>query len=357
MSASPFDVHAHVVVPERSCGRRNLARAGGRFRAMRHVEGVVQHYAWGDRDFLPALLGVAPDGRPWAELWLGTHPNGPSTLDGRPLAEVTGPLPYLLKVLAVGEPLSLQAHPTSAQATAGFAAGRYPDDQPKPELLVALTPFEAFCGFRPSDDALALLDDLGAQEFAAAVRDGGPGEALHGLYRGRIRSAPVVAACAGRAHPAARWADRLGRRYPGDPSVAATLLLNHVSLAPGEAIFLGPGNLHAYLAGSGVELMGASDNVVRGGLTVKAVDVDDLLAVVDPSPLADPVRPPAERYAVDGTPIRLLRLAGPGRHEAAAHELVVTSAGRTGYLAPGTTLTVAQSETAYVATTVSSSEY
>ena len=324
---------------------------------MRHVEGVVQHYAWGDRDFLPALLGVAPDGRPWAELWLGTHPNGPSTLDGRPLAEVTGPLPYLLKVLAVGEPLSLQAHPTSTQAAAGFAAGRYPDDQPKPELLVALTPFEAFCGFRPSDDALALLDDLGAQEFAAAVRDGGPGEALHGLYRGRIRSASVIAPCAGRAHPAARWADRLGRRYPGDPSVAATLLLNHVSLAPGEAIFLGPGNLHAYLAGAGVELMGASDNVVRGGLTVKAVDVDDLLAVVDPSPLADPVRPPAERYALDGTPIRLLRLAGPGRHEAAAHELVVTSTGRTGYIAPGTTLTVAPSETAYIATTVSSSEY
>ncbi len=324
---------------------------------MRHVEGVVQHYAWGDPEFLPALLGIAPDGRPWAELWLGTHPNGPATVDGRPLSEVAGPLPYLLKVLAAAEPLSLQAHPTRAQAAAGFAAGRYPDDQPKPELLVALTRFEALCGFRPIDDALALLDTLGARELAAAVRHGGPGEALHGLYRGRIRSDPVVAACAGQEHPAARWAGRLGRRYPGDPSVAATLLLNHVTLAPGEAIFLGPGNLHAYLAGAGVELMGASDNVVRGGLTVKAVDVDDLLAVVDPTPLADPVRPPAERYALDDTPIRLLRLAGPARHDAAAHELVVTSTGRTGYLAPGATLTVAGAETAFVATTVPSSEH
>ena len=121
---------------------------------MRHVEGVVQHYAWGDPEFLPALLGIAPDGRPWAELWLGTHPNGPATVDGRPLSEVAGPLPYLLKVLAAAEPLSLQAHPTRAQAAAGFAAGRYPDDQPKPELLVALTRFEALCGFRPIDDAL-----------------------------------------------------------------------------------------------------------------------------------------------------------------------------------------------------------
>src|SRR6188474_2955160 len=102
---------------------------------MEDVEGVVQHYAWGDPGYIPTLLGVEPDGRPWAELWLGTHPNGPATLaDGRPLADVTGPLPYLLKVLAAATPLSLQAHPTRAQAEVGFAAGRYPDAEPKPEL-------------------------------------------------------------------------------------------------------------------------------------------------------------------------------------------------------------------------------
>ena len=124
---------------------------------MQPVDGVVQHYAWGDHDFIPRLLGTEPDGRPWAELWLGTHPNGPTTIAGRPLAEITGPLPYLLKVLAAAEPLSLQAHPTREQAIAGFAAGRYPDDQPKPELLMALTPFSALCGVRSIDATLALL--------------------------------------------------------------------------------------------------------------------------------------------------------------------------------------------------------
>jgi len=318
---------------------------------MQPVRGAVQHYAWGDRRYLPDLLGVEPDGRPWAELWLGTHPNGPATVGGRPLAAVSGPLPYLLKVLAVAEPLSLQAHPTKAQAVAGHAAGRYPDDEPKPELLVALTPFEALCGFRPIEAALALLDQLGAAELAGALRHGGPGEAVEGLYRGRLASAPVVAACAGREEPAARWADQLGRRYPGDPSVAVTLLLNHVRLAPGEAIFLPAGNLHAYLGGAGIELMGASDNVVRGGLTDKRVDVDDLLAIVDPTPQPEPVRPPTSCYEIDGTAIRLLRLGGPARHRAGVRELIVTSTGRTGYLAPDDTLDIAADETAYVATT------
>src|SRR4051794_6062880 len=114
-------------------------------RVVQSVTGIVQHYAWGDHEFIPRLLGRAPDGRPWAELWLGTHPNGPALLaDGRPLLEVTGPLPYLLKVLAAAEPLSLQAHPSRAQAVAGYDAGRYPDPEPKPELLCALTPFTAY---------------------------------------------------------------------------------------------------------------------------------------------------------------------------------------------------------------------
>ncbi len=321
---------------------------------MQAIVGVVQHYAWGDHDVIPRLLGRSPDGRPWAELWLGTHPSGPSALpDGRPLADVTGPLPYLLKVLSAAEPLSLQAHPSATQAQAGFAAGRYPDPEPKPELLVALTPFEAFCGVRPVDDTLALLDELGAgaAELGAAIRHDGPAGALEALYRGRVAVAPVIEAAASVDRAAARWVGRLAARYPGDPSVVATLLLSHVQLAPGEAMFLGPGNLHAYLGGAGIELMGASDNVVRGGLTDKPVDVDDLLAVLDATPLADPVRPAVDEYALDNTPIRLLRLVGPARHVSAAHELVVTSAGDTGYLAPGHALDVAAGVTAYVATT------
>jgi len=316
---------------------------------MQPVEGVVQHYAWGDTTFIPRLLGLAPDGRPWAELWLGTHLNGPATIAGAPLADITGPLPYLLKVLAAAEPLSLQAHPTKTQAVAGFAAGRYPDDEPKPELLLALTPFEALCGIRPVDATLELLDGLGARDLAAAVAQDGPGGALHGLYRGRLAVGPIVDACAEADGPETSWVRRLAERYPGDPSVAATLLLNLVRLTPGEAIFLGPGNLHAYLTGAGIELMGASDNVVRGGLTTKPVDVDDLLAVVDPTPLAHPVRPAADVYALDDTPIRLHHLAGPTEHTSAGHGLVVTSEGETGYLAPGATLAVPEGTTAYVA--------
>ena len=114
---------------------------------MQTVEPVIQHYAWGDTTFLPSLLGVEPDGRPWAELWLGTHPNGPSRLaDGRLLSEVAGELPYLLKVLAAAQPLSLQTHPNREQAVDGFQRGVYPYPNPKPELLLALTPFEALCG-------------------------------------------------------------------------------------------------------------------------------------------------------------------------------------------------------------------
>jgi mannose-6-phosphate isomerase len=320
-------------------------------RVVQSVTGIVQHYAWGDHEFIPRLLGQAPDGRPWAELWLGTHPNGPALLaDGRTLLDVTGPLPYLLKVLAAAEPLSLQAHPSRAQAAAGYDAGRYPDPEPKPELLCALTPFSAYCGVRPVEATLALLDELGATELAAAVAHDGPGGALAGLYRGRIHVDPIVAGAAASRRPEATWVTRLAARYPGDPSVAVTLLLNFVELAPGEAMFLGPGNLHAYLSGAGVELMGASDNVVRGGLTQKPVDVDDLLAVTDPTPLRDPVLAPGPIHALIGTSIRLLRLEGPASRTAETHELVITTAGFTGYLAPGATVDVAAGTTAYIAT-------
>lgn len=320
---------------------------------MRVVTGVVQHYAWGDRDFIPRLLGQSPDGRPWAELWLGTHANGPATLDdGRPLAEVTGPLPYLLKVLAAAEPLSLQAHPTREQAAAGYAAGRYPDPEPKPELLCALTPFTAYCGVRPVDDTLVLLAELGpgTDQLAGLLGHNGPAAALEALYRGHLHVAPILAAAAHSDRPEARWVMSLAARYPGDPSVAATLLLNLVELAPGEAIHLDAGNLHAYLGGAGIELMGASDNVVRGGLTQKPVDVDDLLAVADTTPLVEPRLAPSDELALAGTSIRLLRIDGPSCRVAESHELVITTAGVTGYLPPSDTLEVPAGDTAYVAT-------
>lgn len=305
---------------------------------VRVVEGAIQHYEWGDPDFIPTLLGVPGRGRPWAELWLGTHPNGPTKLDdGSPLSDVTGDLPYLLKVLSASQPLSLQAHPTAEQAEAGHRAGTYGDPFPKPELLVALTPFEALCGVRPVDATLALLDSIGADALAGEVSSDGPSAAMAGLYRGRIDSSSIIESCRSSDLPEARWATELADRYPNDPSVAVTLLLNLVSLEPGEALHLTAGNLHAYLRGSGIELMTASDNVVRGGLTVKEVDVDLLLDVVDPTPLADPIMTVNDgRYPLPEADVVLVRLDVGDSHTATGHELAVSLDGTTLYLSPGT---------------------
>jgi mannose-6-phosphate isomerase len=302
---------------------------------------VVQHYAWGDPTFIPELLHTTADGRPWAELWLGTHPNGSATTDdGTPLRELTGELPYLLKVLAAVEPLSLQAHPTAEQAVDGHARGLYPDDRAKPELLCALTTFEALCGIRPIAPTLTLLGALGADALARTVRNDGIFAVIEGLYRGRIDPEPTVVICRRSDRPEAQLIDRLARRYPGDPSVVVTLLLNRVTLRPGEAIHLTAGNLHAYLGGAGVELMGASDNVVRGGLTAKEIDVDELLRILDPTPLAQPVIAGTHgRYPLPEAGCALLRVE-PGRsHTSTGHELTVGLDGSTRYLPPGATLT------------------
>jgi mannose-6-phosphate isomerase len=306
------------------------------------VTGVVQHYAWGDRTFIPELLHTTADGRPWAELWLGTHANGPSTIDGRPLAESTGDLPYLLKVLAAAEPLSLQVHPTREQALDGHARGIYPDDRAKPELLVALTRFDALCGIRPIAATLTLLGALGAERLAAAIRSDGHAAVIDALYRGRIDPGPTIVACSRSQRPEAELVTRLAAQYPDDPSVVVTLLLNRVTLRPGEAIHLTAGNLHAYLSGAGIELMGASDNVVRGGMTAKHVDIDELLRILDTTPLAEPVMTAAARagrYPLPEAGCTLVRIE-PGRtHTSTGHELAVSLAGDTRYLPPGATLT------------------
>ena len=303
---------------------------------MQRVEGVIQHYEWGDPAFIPDLMGVERDGQPWAELWLGTHPNGPTRLaDGSPLSELTGDLPYLLKVLAAGEPLSLQTHPNAVQAADGYARGVLPDPNPKPELLCALTPFQALCGVRPVEATLALFDELGIEELARVLAADGPGAVLDGLYRRRLDPQPAIDACRSSDRLEAEWARQLAARYPGEPSVAATLLLNLVVLEPGQALRLDAGNLHAYLHGAGIELMGASDNVLRGGLTVKHVDVDELLAVVDPTPVDQPVLPDGDRFELPAAGVALLHLAPGDAHTATGHELAVDLCGATTYWAPG----------------------
>ena len=302
---------------------------------MQRVHGVVQHYAWGDPIFIPSLLGVDPDGEPWAELWIGTHPSGPATLDdGRPLRDLAGELPYLLKVLAAAQPLSLQAHPDADQARDGYERGVYTDPNPKPELLCALTEFDALCGIRPADATMALLDELGARCLSDVLAADGPRGVLTALYAGTIEPRSVVEACASSSRSEARWVTRLAELYPADPSVVATLLLNLVHLSPGETLRLGPGNLHAYLRGAAIELMGPSDNVVRAGLTAKAVDVDELLRIVDTTPLAEPVIAGDGRYRLTDD-VQLVRLEPGDIHRAVGHEVSIDLAGAAWYLAPG----------------------
>lgn len=284
---------------------------------MELLENTVQTYAWGSPTAIPSLLGRAPTGEPQAELWLGAHPSAPSKARGAPLDQLIarsperllgsasvkrfGPaLPFLLKVLAAGQPLSLQAHPSLAQAREGFAreeaAGvprtaphrNYKDANHKPELICALTPFHALCGFRRAADSARLLRGLGLD--AATLEHGGVRayfEQVMTLPRADQQALAERAARASLARPPVgferecAWAVKLGDQYPGDVGVVGALLLNLVTLQPGEALSLDAGNLHAYLEGTGIELMASSDNVLRGGLTPKHVDVPELLRVLD----------------------------------------------------------------------------
>ncbi len=297
---------------------------------MRRLTGTVQPYAWGSTTVIPDLLGVEPTGQPQAELWFGAHPLHSSTVDGTPLTELIaaeperligaapvaayGPrLPFLMKVLAAERPLSLQAHPTRAQAEAGYdreqALGvprdaperSYRDGWPKPEVLCALEPTEALCGFREPRTTYQLFARLGvasALELVEPLRDGTGAHLakVFGrlLHLGRTESAQLVVdevvAAAGRAHDDCELSGftsvalELARFYPGDPGVLAALLMNRIEFGPYDAIYLPPGDLHAYLRGGGIEIMANSDNVLRGGLTPKHIDVDALLAVLDFNP-------------------------------------------------------------------------
>lgn len=261
----------------------------------RLIAGTVRHYDWGDENVLPDLLGVPRDGRPWAELWFGTHPQAPSHLDahdGQPLADVTGEMSVLVKILACARPLSLQTHPNARRAREGCAredaagiprdaASRmYRDPFDKPEQVVALTRFEALCGFLPIDAALERLHGWGWTTEADTLAASG----VHGYMQWAFARAdvPPVAHCDD-------WMVRLSALYPRDPGLRTAALLHHVVLEPGESLMLGAGNLHAYLHGTALEAMRSSDNVVRAGFTSKHVDVAELLAIVDVEPLTDPV--------------------------------------------------------------------
>ena len=275
---------------------------------MHRLTGPIRPYAWGSRTAIARLQGrPAPTAAPEAELWLGAHPGDPATVDGTSLADMIaaepepvlgagvvarfGPrLPYLMKVLAAAAPLSLQAHPDAEQARERFAAGHpsYVDGYHKPELLVAVSDFEALCGFRDPAASAAELSTLDSSALKPVVSALGGGD-LRAAMADLIELPAEAVTEASSAPGAPELVRRLAAAYPGDPGVLVALLLNHFTLAPGEAIWMPAGNLHAYLEGTGVEIMAASDNVLRGGLTPKHVDVPELLRVLRFEVLADPV--------------------------------------------------------------------
>lgn len=305
---------------------------------MEHLQGALRTYPWGSRTLLAQLRGTeVPSEAPEAELWFGAHSAAPSLVDGQGLdaliaADPVGmlgkrvadqygsQLPFLLKLLAAAEPLSIQAHPSRSQAKDGFSreeaegislddpTRNYKDPNPKPELIVALTPFEALAGFRPLDQTrefFAALDceelDRYASLLDAPSEDAGlraafttfislPEDARTSLIAAIVPAAQRVAgdATAGDAAALAGMFLRVHEKYPNDVGVLAALLLNYVQLRPGEALYLAAGQLHAYLSGLGVEIMANSDNVLRGGLTSKHVDVPELVKVLDFSSLEDP---------------------------------------------------------------------
>ncbi|HEV7623410.1 MAG TPA: mannose-6-phosphate isomerase, class I [Amnibacterium sp.] len=364
------------------------------------ITNTPRDYAWGSRTAIAELLGRRPSGGPEAELWLGAHPAWPSVVTdatpafaGRALdaviaedpARFLGPgrttLPFLLKVLAADQPLSLQVHPNPAQAQAGFAreneAGlavdaperNYRDASAKPELLLALSPsFEALAGFQHVSTLRLLIEELivvasgddrdALRAFADRLATGDPalagstgsahdvaaldppasptttpahtggGNPLHETVAWLLHAGDDVAALVGAVIRAAAASPagssfqrefatvgRLAALHPGDPGVVLSLLLNRISLSRGQALFLRAGSIHAYLEGLGIELMASSDNVLRGGLTSKHVDVDELLDVVvfesTPPPIVQPDSPVegVDVFRTDGDDFVLAQIA------------------------------------------------
>ncbi|MFT4157044.1 MAG: mannose-6-phosphate isomerase, class I [Microbacterium sp.] len=282
------------------------------------LSNVPRDYAWGSHTLLADLAGRSPSAQPEAEVWFGDHPGDPADLDGAgTLDSVTGgKLPYLLKLLAAASPLSIQVHPTLEQARAGWAresvldvddpSRNYRDGNHKPELIVALSErFESLSGLRPLADTFRLLDVLGeaVEPLRARLQTTTVRETIGWLLSGTAQAVvDAIIAAVEQTSDAGEWTDtvravaRIASTYPGDPGVVVALLMNYVVLRRGEGMFLHAGLLHAYLAGLGVEIMAASDNVLRGGLTPKRIDVPELLAILD----AEPALVPVLRPSVDG---------------------------------------------------------
>jgi mannose-6-phosphate isomerase len=300
------------------------------------LNNTIKYYDWGSPKWIPDLLGLPNDGGgPWAELWMGVHPEGPSELAfpggsasegprllsdligqdrrgylGEDAAGEFGGLPFLYKLLAANRPLSIQAHPNPAQAKAGWerenslgiplkAPNRnYKDPNHKPEIICAITPFTAMAGFREPGEIGKRLKAFGFPRLTSlltALETGGdaPGEqalrrflaALFALSAETRQALGEYARSLGKdasGEYAGEWkyAGWFAELYPADPAIIAPLYLNLINLKPGEAMNIPAGILHAYVYGFGIELMANSDNVLRGGLTPKHIDPAELTGIL-----------------------------------------------------------------------------
>jgi mannose-6-phosphate isomerase len=309
------------------------------------LNNTIKYYDWGSPEWIPRLAGLPNEGgKPWAELWMGAHPQGPSELAppalprllpeliaqdpegrlGEELAKEFRGLPFLFKLLAAERPLSIQAHPNLAQARSGWERENslgipleapqrnYKDPNHKPEIICALGPFTAMAGFRRPAEIRSLLRLFGCPALAPLLEaleepsGTGGGEALKrflgALFALRAEDRQALGAHArgfARDSPPADYAEewkltaRFAELYPEDPALIAPLYLNLIALQPGEAMNIPAGILHAYVRGFGVELMANSDNVLRGGLTPKHIDVGELTAILRFAPFKPEVLKPA----------------------------------------------------------------
>ncbi|MBI9099551.1 MAG: mannose-6-phosphate isomerase, class I [Spirochaetaceae bacterium] len=290
------------------------------------MKNIIHDYAWGSVDAIPRLLGYDNrEKKPQAELWMGSHHRGASLLIrdegtislstyinnnrkdalGEKIADLYGDLPFLFKVLAAGNPLSIQVHPGKKQAEEGYARENklnvpldaynrnYKDNNHKPELICALTPFLAMRGFRTFDRILGNFQKAGLRSFMGEIETFSENCNAEGLkeffnsimlLHGERKQSfikELVKAAETLDSDIFNCVLKLYDKYPQDVAIAAPLYLNLVKLEPGQALYLSAGVLHAYLDGMGIELMASSDNVLRGGLTSKYIDRNELIRVLD----------------------------------------------------------------------------
>jgi mannose-6-phosphate isomerase len=359
------------------------------------LENTIQAYAWGSKEGISSFTGIPnPEGKPMAELWMGAHPGAPSkiiesTEDSRAAPDerrisladfishdpalalgkhaadrFNGKLPFLFKVLSAGSPLSIQVHPSRPQAAEGFArenkagiplsAGErnYKDDNHKPEIIMAVTPFTAMCGFRRKQEALSHLELIGSPELspiAGILSKNGkytdfckellslPDESKAKIVEAVSAKAKEII-CSGLPATTRRAYElvlKLASFYPTDIGILSPLYLNVIDLQPGQAMYLPAGVMHAYIEGTGLELMANSDNVLRGGLTPKHIDIPELLSILSPEPFLPKIIEPSAgagffSYRTESPEFELSRIApaeGPAQFRTSKPAILIGSTG------------------------------